>query len=109
MLRISLVLKMMQHTHALALTGRRMPSWSDSDGGSASKTDKSVRANLSHTLPTAAIATANLCAGDTGSIHSDTQCSRPGLTRAAEPARGGGGDVGGQKMLVQTVDSMDVS
>ena len=45
---------MIEHTHALALAGQGILSRSDSDGGSASKTGKSVQDNLSHTLPTAA-------------------------------------------------------
>ena len=94
----------MKHIHALALAGRRILSRTDSDCGSASKAGKSVRANLSHTLPTAraAVATATPSAGATASIHlkpraPDAQSSRPGQlarssqspARAAEAARGG--------------------
>ena len=94
----------MQHTHALALAGRRILSRTDSDGGSASKTGKSVPANLSHTLPTAAaaVATATPSVGAAASIYSDAQSYRPGqLVRgsqgpasAAEAARGCGWVVG---------------
>ena len=69
------------HDDAQALAGRRILSRTDSDGRSAGgKTGKSVQANLSRTLPTAAaaVATATPSAGATASIHLDAQSSRPG-------------------------------
>ena len=76
----------MQHTHALALAGRRILSRTDSDGGSASKTGKSVRTNLSHTLPVVVVVvTATSSAGATASLHSDAQPGpSPEAARAAE-------------------------
>ena len=84
---------MMQHTYTLALAGRRILSRTDSDGGSASKTGKSVLVNLSHTLSTAAAAataaaTANPRTRATASIHSDAQSSRLGQSESAPSSQG---------------------
>ena len=82
-------------THALALAGRRILSRTDSDGGPSSKTGKSVRANLSHTLPTvaaAAVATATPSAGAAASIfnrmpRARDRASRPGAVRVRPELR----------------------
>ena len=54
----------MQHTHALALAGRRILGQTDSVGGAASNNDKSVQAKLSHTAD----------GGGGGGCHCHPQC-----------------------------------
>ena len=67
-----------------SLAGQRILSRTDSDGGSASKTGKSVRANLSHTAD-----------GGGGGCHCHPKgrghCQRPLGSSPGQPARGQSG------------------